>query len=74
MTFVLALLGLPGMILVPDSGFLLGATAALLAWQLLRRGRVKREWRRMTIASCGIGLGAVLIYLMDTALVAGFRG
>jgi len=73
-TFVLALLAWPAMVLVPDVGFLLGATAALFAWQLLRRARVKHEWRRMTIASCAIGVCAVLIYLMDTALVAGFRG
>jgi hypothetical protein len=73
-TFVFAVLGFPALVLVPDLGFLLGATASLLAWQLLRRGRVKREWRSMTIASCGIGMCAVLIYLMDTALVAGFRG
>jgi uncharacterized membrane protein YozB (DUF420 family) len=73
-TFVLALLGFPAMVLVTDLGFLLGATATLVGWQLLRRGRVKRQWRRMTIASCAIGSFVVLIYLMDTALVAGFRG
>lgn len=73
-TFVLALLAFPAMLLVPDIGFLLGATEALLAWQLLRRGRVKHEWRQIAIASCAIGVCAVVIYLMDTALVAGFRG
>jgi len=68
------LLGFPALVLIPDLGFLLGATAVLLGWSLLRRDRVKREWRRMTIASCVIGSCAVLVYLMDVMLVAEFRG
>ena len=72
--FLISLLGFPALVLIPDLGFLLGATAVLLGWSLLRRDRVKREWRRMTIASCVIGSCAVLVYLMDVMLVAEFRG
>jgi hypothetical protein len=73
-TFVLALLGFPAMIVLPDLGLLLGAGAALLAWTLLRRGRVDDDWRRLMIASAIIGASTTLIYVMDTVLVAGFRG
>jgi hypothetical protein len=73
-TFVLALLGFPAMIVLPDLGLLLGAGSALLAWSLLRRGRVDADRRRLTIASATIGVCTTLIYVMDTALVAGFRG
>jgi len=73
-TVVLALLGFPAMIVLPDLGLLLGAGAALLAWTLLRRGRVDQDWRRLMIASAIIGASTTLIYVMDTVLVAGFRG
>jgi hypothetical protein len=73
-TFVLALLGLRALIVLPDLGLLLGGGAALLAWSLLRRGRVDPDWRRLTIASAAIGSCTALIYVMDTVLVAGFRG
>ena len=73
-TVVLALLGFPAMIVLPDLGLLLGAGAALLAWTLLRRGRVDQDWRRLMIASAIIGASTTLIYMMDTVLVAGFRG
>ena len=73
-TFVLASLGFPAMIVLPDLGLLLGVGAALLAWTLLRRGRVDHDWRRLMIASAIIGACTTLIYVMDTVLVAGFRG
>ena len=73
-TFVLALLGFPAMIVLPDLGLLLGVSAGLLAWTLLRSGRVDHDWRRLMIASAIIGACTTLIYVMDTVLVAGFRG
>ena len=48
---VLASLGFPAMTVLPDLGLLLGASAGLLAWTLLRRGRVDHDWRRLMIAS-----------------------
>jgi hypothetical protein len=35
---------------------------------------VDRDWRHLTIASAAIGACTALIYVMDTVLVAGFRG
>ncbi len=72
-SFALAVVAVPVLIVIPDLGFLLGLISALLAWSLLRRGRLRPEWRRMTIATSAIGASTVLIYVMDTLMVAGFR-
>ena len=73
LTVALALLGLPALLLIPDAGFALGASAALLARALLRRDRLLSEWRRPIVASGAVGAGVAAVYVFDTLLVAGFR-